>query len=102
MRIFRKRYQDQLEKQRLQKTYEGQLLEARRRLEREASERESMAMQKAQLQSQLEEASKPQAEAAAHYVALLVPTAVRGAEGECVKARAGAVAMFDARRRTRA
>ena len=57
-------FAETLERARAQATYEGQLKEARQRLEREASERESLAMEKSRLEDQLKNASKSNAEAA--------------------------------------
>ena len=64
MRLRHKNFGEMLEKARVQRTYEGQLAEARARLEREASERDALAQEKQRLESQLKESSAKTAEAA--------------------------------------
>ena len=64
MRLRRRVFAETLERARAQATYEGQLKEARQRLEREASEREILATEKARLEDKLKASSKSSAEAA--------------------------------------
>ena len=60
IRIFK----EMVEKARVQRTYEGQLREARQRLEKEASERDLLAQEKGRLQADLDAAKNASAEAA--------------------------------------
>ena len=58
MRMQRKAFHDLVEKARVQATYKGQLEEARARLEREASEREGLLLEKQRLEKAVAEKSK--------------------------------------------
>jgi myosin-5 len=64
MRLRHKHFGEMIEKARVQRTYEGQLKEARMRLEREASERENLVTEKSRLEAKVAETSAKAAEAA--------------------------------------